>query len=55
MDIEERAEKEGVVENMGGTDMEGSRPRDTHYKSHLQLPEDISGYFVERNRLYPGL
>lgn len=55
MDIEESTEKEGVVENKGGTDMEGSRLGDTHYKSNLQLAEDISGYFVERNRVYPGL
>lgn len=34
---------------------EGSRLGDTHYKSNLQLAEDISGYFVERNRVYPGL
>lgn len=55
MVTEESREKKGVMENKGGTDMEGSRLGDTHYKSNLQLAEDISGYFVERTRVYSGL
>lgn len=42
-------EKKGAMGSTRGADMEGGRHGDTHHKSDLQLPEDLSGYSVERN------